>query len=147
MKKLLVKLFNKETITYVIFGGLTTVVNYAVYYLFYKFTMVDPVVYNIIAWVVAVLFAFITNKLFVFESRTFKTNVLFTEFASFVGARLLSLLFETAFIALTVKVFNMNELIAKIITAVFVIIFNYFASKFFIFKKKPSVNDEGGFDD
>lgn len=63
MKKLLVKLFNKETITYVIFGGLTTVVNYAVYYLFYKFTMVDPVVYNIIAWVVAVLFAFITNKL------------------------------------------------------------------------------------
>ena len=46
MKKLLVKLFNKETITYVIFGGLTTVVNYAVYYLFYKFTTVDPVVYN-----------------------------------------------------------------------------------------------------
>ena len=147
MKKLLVKLFNKETITYVIFGGLTTLVNYAVYYLFYKFTMVDPVVYNIIAWVVAVLFAFITNKLFVFESRTFKADVLFTELASFVGARLLSLIFETAFIALTVKVFNMNELIAKIITAVFVIIFNYFASKFFIFKNKPSVNDEGGFDD
>lgn len=147
MKKLLVKLFNKETITYVIFGGLTTVVNYAVYYLFYKFTMADPVVYNIIAWVVAVLFAFITNKLFVFESRTFKADVLFTELASFVGARLLSLIFETAFIALTVKVFNMNELVAKIITAVFVIIFNYFASKFFIFKKKPSVNDEGGFDD
>lgn len=147
MKKLINKLFNKETITYVIFGGLTTVVNYAVYYLFYRFTQVDPVVYNVIAWVAAVLFAFITNKLFVFESRIFKARVLLPEFASFVGARLLSLLFETAFIALTVKVFNMNELIAKIITAVFVIIFNYFASKFFIFKKKTSVDDEGGCDD
>ncbi len=136
MRKLLKKLINKETITYVIFGGLTTVVNYAIYYLFYKFTAIDPIIYNIIAWVAAVIFAFITNKLFVFESKSFATKLLFQEFMSFIGARLLSLLFETGFLALTVKVFHMNELLAKIIAAVFVVIFNYFASKFFIFKKK-----------
>lgn len=136
MRKLLKKLINKETITYVIFGGLTTVVNYAIYYLFYKFTAIDPIIYNIIAWVAAVIFAFITNKLFVFESKSFAPKLLFQEFMSFIGARLLSLLFETGFLALTVKVFHMNELLAKIIAAVFVVIFNYFASKFFIFKKK-----------
>ena len=136
MKNLLKKLINKETITYVIFGGLTTVVNYAVYYLFYRFTVIDPIIYNVIAWVAAVIFAFVTNKLFVFESKSFAPKVLLQEFTTFICARLLSLLFETGFLALTVKVFHMNELIAKVIAAVFVIIFNYFASKFFIFKKK-----------
>ncbi len=136
MKQLINKLINKETITYIIFGVLTTVVNYAVYYLFYRFTSIDPIVYNVVAWIAAVVFAFVTNKLFVFESKSFAPEVLLSEFVTFIGARLLSLLFETGFLALTVKVFLMNELVAKVIAAVFVVIFNYFASKFLIFRKK-----------
>lgn len=140
MKQLLSKIFNKETITYVVFGVLTTVVNYAVYYVFYRFTAADPVIYNIIAWIASVVFAFITNKLFVFESKSFKLTVLGREFLTFITARLLSLLFETVFIAVTVKLIGMNELVAKVICSVFVVVFNYFASKFFIFKNKKGEN-------
>ena len=136
MKQLINKLINKETITYIIFGVLTTVVNYAVYYLFYRFTSIDPIVYNVVAWIAAVVFAFVTNKLFVFESKSFAPEVLLSEFVTFIGARLLSLLFETGFLALTVKVFLMNEFVSKVIAAVFFVIFNYFASKFLIFRKK-----------
>ncbi len=136
MKKLIQKLINKETITYVIFGVLTTVVNYIIYYVFYNYTSVNYILYNTIAWIAAVLFAFITNKLFVFESKSWVLRTVGPEFLSFMGARVLSLLFENGFLLLTVDVFHMNKLIAKIIAAVFVIIFNYFASKFFIFRKK-----------
>ncbi|MGN0370843.1 MAG: GtrA family protein [Butyrivibrio sp.] len=142
MKKLLKKLINKETISYIIFGGLTTVVNYAVYYLFYKFTDVNYVVYNVIAWIAAVLFAFITNKLFVFESKSFNAKTILRELLSFVAARLLSLLFETAFLAVTVNFFHLNELIAKIAACIFVVIINYFFSKFFIFRKNKEESDD-----
>lgn len=141
MNKLIKKIFNRETITYLIFGVLTTVVNYAVYYLFYHYTDVDLIVYNTIAWIVAVLFAFVTNKLFVFESKGWKLSILGKEFISFIIARLLSLLIETAFLALTVNLCKMNELTAKLAACVLVVIFNYFASKFFIFKKKESDNE------
>lgn len=136
MKNLLKKLINRETITYLIFGVLTTVVNYAVYFVFYHFTAVDLLIYNTIAWIAAVLFAYVTNKLWVFESKSWALKVIGPEFASFVGARLLSFFFETGFLALTVKVLHMDERLAKIIACVFVVIFNYFASKFFIFCKK-----------
>ncbi len=142
MKTLISKLFNKETITYVIFGVLTTIVNYIVYYLFYRFTSIDSIIYNVIAWIAAVLFAFITNKLFVFESKSFAMKVLWHEVLTFTGARLLSLGFEELFLILTIKVLTINELIAKIIAAVFVVILNYFASKFIIFRrKKEDINE------
>lgn len=141
MKKLINKLFNKETITYIIFGVLTTAVNYVAYYLLYRFTNLDPIIYNTIAWVISVIFAFFTNKLFVFESKSFKPLVLIREFLPFVGARILSLLLEEAFLALTVKVMNMHELVAKIIISVIVVLVNYFASKFFIFRNKEEQNN------
>ena len=142
MKSLINKLFCRETITYIIFGILTTAVNYLVYYLFYKFTNIDPVIYNIIAWIISVLFAFITNKIFVFESKSFKMQIVIRELITFIAARLLSLGAETASLALTVKALNMNELAAKIIIAVIVIIINYFASKLFIFNKKETPQND-----
>ena len=136
MKNLLHKLINRETITYIVFGVLTTAVNYVTYYLLYKFTALDAIIYNNIAWAVSVLFAFITNKLFVFESKSWKFPTVLKEFFPFVGARILSLLLEEAFLLLTVKVIGMHELIAKIIISVVVVIVNYFASKFIIFRNK-----------
>ena len=142
MKNLIKKLCNKETITYIIFGVLTTVVNYVVYYILYKFTGLDALAYNIIAWVAAVIFAFFTNKLFVFESKSFKPSIIFRELATFVSARVVSLLLEEAFLALTVKVIGIHELLAKLIIAVIVVIVNYFASKLFIFKKEKGDPNE-----
>ena len=142
MKNLIKKLCNKETITYIIFGILTTAVNYIVYYVLYRFTEMDALAYNVIAWVAAVIFAFFTNKLFVFESKSFKPSVIIRELATFVSARLLSLALEEAFLALTVKVMGIHELIAKLIIAVIVVIVNYFASKFLIFKKEKGESNE-----
>lgn len=142
MKKLIKKLCNRETITYIIFGILTTVVNYIVYYLLYRFTGLDALIYNTIAWLAAVIFAFFTNKLFVFESKSFKFTVVFREFLIFVSARIISLILEEAFLALTVKVMGIHELISKLIISVIVVIVNYFASKFFIFKKEKGDSNE-----
>ena len=140
MKKLIQKFLNKETITYVIFGVLTTAVNYVSYWLFRK-ADISFLIANVMAWIVAVCFAYITNKLFVFESKSFAFKVLVKEIPSFIGARVLSLLFEEAFLAIAVH-FGMNDMIAKIIAAVVVVILNYFASKFIIFKKKKSTDCE-----
>ena len=138
MRTLLHKLINRETITYIIFGVLTTAVNYVTYYLLYKFTALDAIIYNTIAWAVSVVFAFITNKLFVFESKSWKIQTVLLEFFPFVGARILSLLLEEAFLLLTVNVMGIHELIAKIIISVVVVIVNYFASKFLIFRNKKN---------
>lgn len=102
----------------------------------------DPLAYNTIAWAAAVIFAFFTNKLFVFESRSFKPDILVKEFLIFVSARVLSLILEEAFLALTVKVMGIHELIAKVIISVVVVIVNYFASKFLIFKKEKGESNE-----
>ena len=116
--------------------------NYIVYYLLYRFTGLDALIYNTIAWLAAVIFAFFTNKLFVFESKSFKSSVVFREFLTFVSARIVSLLLEEAFLALTVKVMGIHELISKLIISVIVVIVNYFASKFFIFKKEKGDSNE-----
>ena len=128
------KLFNRETILYVVFGVLTTAVNYAAYY-FCRFLDVDYRIANVIAWIFAVIFAFITNKLFVFESKSWKPAVALRELALFAGARIFSLLIEEGFLLFTVEVLHGNDRIMKLIAAVFVVIINYFFSKFFIFKK------------
>lgn len=140
---LLHKFINKETITYIIFGILTTAVNYIAYFILYKFTALDALIYNTIAWAVSVIFAFITNKIFVFESKKWNARTVFKEFIPFVGARILSLLLEEAFLFITVEMANMHELIAKIIISVVVVIVNYFASKFFIFRNKKEEISNG----
>ncbi len=142
MKKLISKIFNRETITYLIFGVLTTAINYAVYHLMYKFTSLEPTVYNIVAWIVAVIFAFITNKLVVFESKEFHFSTIVREFLPFIGARLFSFFVEEAFLALTVHVMGMHPLKSKIAICVVVVIINYFFSKFLIFRKKKEISNE-----
>ena len=136
INKLIEKFFTREVISYLIFGVLTTVVNFVFYWLFTEVFAVYYITSNVIAWVFAVVFAYITNKLFVFESKSWEPAIVFKEVISFGAARIISLLFETDFLALTVEIIGVPELIAKVIAAVFVVIINYVASKLFIFKKK-----------
>jgi Predicted membrane protein len=144
-EKIKQKLFNRETILYVVFGVLTTAVNYAVYY-FCRFLNVDYKIANVIAWVFAVIFAFITNKLFVFESKSWSPAVMLRELVLFAGARVFSLLIEEGFLLFTVEVLGANDRIMKLIAAVFVVIINYFFSKFFIFKKDGGAAKPAGAD-
>lgn len=136
IKKLLEKY--KEILMYLIFGVLTTLVSYIVYAIFYYKIGASALVSNIFSWIFSVTFAFITNKLFVFESKSFKLAKFFYEAASFYGCRLLSGVVETLFIWLTVDLLSLNSMFMKILISVFVVIVNYFFSKLFIFKKEKN---------
>lgn len=148
MKALFIKY--KELITYVIFGVLTTVVNFGIFWLFNLLLGEELyLVNNVIAWVAAVAFAYVTNKLWVFESKSWKPSVIAKEIPSFVAARLFSLAVEEgglwlfidvlAFDKLSFSVLSFTitgKLIAKLILQVIVVILNYIFSKLVIFKKK-----------
>lgn len=123
----------KMPILYIVFGGLTTLINIVVYSLFYYFVKIGNVPSNIVAWIIAVIFAFITNKLYVFES---KNASIWYELATFFACRLSTGLLDLGIMYLSVDVFSLNELIMKIISNVIVIVLNYIFSKVIIFKKK-----------
>ncbi len=135
MNKILCKLLNKETIIYIVFGVLTTAVDYISFTALYYGLQMNEIVGNTIAWAFAVAFAYITNKLFVFESKSFALKTLAKELPSFILARVLSLLVTNAFLIFA-KYISMNMLLAKAIVSVAVIVINYVFSKLFIFKKE-----------
>ena len=127
----------KEMILYLIFGGLTTLINILVYELFSKAFDVQYLVSNGIAWVIAVLFAFVTNKLFVFRSQGWKGKRLAWEFATFVSARIFSGVFDMLFLlAFTGWIVSFPEMPVKIISNIVVIVMNYVFSKWIVFRKK-----------
>ncbi len=134
IKKLWDKVVNREVITYLIFGVLTTFVNWIIY-----FTMVrshyDYRIANAAAWAGSVLFAYITNKLIVFQSHNMGPEQMFKEFVSFVSCRVLSGVMEMVFIIVMVSWLHMGENISKILVSVLVVIANYVFSKLFVFKK------------
>ena len=124
----------KEGIFYLFFGGCTTLVNIISFMILRSFN-IEKYISNGIAWFISVLFAFITNKLFVFESRGKKFSESLKECVSFFGFRILSLLFDMGIMYILMDLLSFNELFSKIVANVFVIIINYVFSKLFIFKK------------
>lgn len=136
MIKELIKKY-KEIIMYLIFGVLTTLVNIVSFYIMDK-CKINLYVNNTIAWILSVLFAYVTNKLFVFESKSLEPKVLIKEGLSFFGFRLISYFMDMICIFLMVDIFKINKMISKIVGNVIVIIANYIFSKLFIFKKKEN---------
>ena len=126
----------EEIIRYLFFGVMTTAVNYMVYLPCYNWLRLPGAVSNVVAWVVSVAFAFLTNKLFVFKSREWSVKVAVPELVAFVGCRAGSGLLETAIIFLTVDCLRWNGNIIKLAASVLVVILNYVASKLLIFRKK-----------
>lgn len=133
VKEMIIKY--KETWSYLVFGVLTTVVDYIVAILCFEVIGLGELFSNNVAWAVSVAFAYITNKLFVFESKSFQWEILAKEIVAFVSARVVTLIIADVII-LGAKYLNIEFLIAKIISSVFVIVFNYIFSKLFIFKSK-----------
>ena len=150
IKKLFIKY--KELITYVIFGVLTTLVNFFAFWLFTKILGEELyLINNAIAWVVGVIFAYITNKLFVFESKSWNLKLIAKEITGFLGARIFSFLVEEGGMFLFITVLGLGEksltilnltitgqFIVKILLAVIVVVMNYVFSKFFIFKSSEN---------
>ena len=125
----------KEVISYLFFGGCTFLVSIISFYIFNKVLSFNEHISNIISWILAVAFAFVTNKVFVFESKAKEKKTVIKELISFVTARLLTLGIEEIILFVGCNLLNMDALIVKIIAQVVVIVSNYFLSKLFIFKK------------
>lgn len=125
-----------DVLAYLFFGGLTTVVNYLVYLPCHNWLQISASVSNIIAWIVAVAFAFLTNKPFVFKSHDWSAKVLWPELTKFVGCRIGSGVLETVIIFVTVDCLNWDGNWMKLITSVLVVVLNYFGSKLLVFREK-----------
>lgn len=125
-----------DILIYLVFGVLTTVVNYAVYLPVYNFCGISAAVSNMIAWVVAVIFAFLTNKPFVFHSHDWSVKTVVPELIKFVSCRLASGVMETVILFLAVDLMAWNGNVWKLVTQVLVIIINYVGSKLLVFRNK-----------
>jgi cell wall teichoic acid glycosylation protein gtcA len=127
----------KELFFYGVFGVGATVINIVSYrVLANTFGKKYFLIANIIAWILAFIFAFITNKLFVFESKSWETQIAMKEFVGFLSARLATGILDTVLMWLFVSIISLDDTLSKIIINILVIIINYIASKFFIFKKE-----------
>lgn len=128
---------NKEVINYLIFGFLTTGINFFAYFILTS-TLLDASnslelqVANIIAWIVAVIFAYMTNRKYVFDSKSKNKT---RELISFFMARLVTLVIDMVIMYLGVNILIFNDKLVKIISQVIVILGNYVLSKIFVFKK------------
>lgn len=131
--KLFNKIFNKEVILYLIFGALTTLIDLIVFYISNNILNIHYIVSTCLAWIFAVLFAYVTNKIFVFSNIENKQNI-FKEMFYFFSLRLVSLLMSIVFMFILIDIMHINEILSKILVNVLVVIANYFFSKLFIFK-------------
>ena len=150
MKKLINALLNKETILYLVFGVLTTVVGFVTLKLFDMLLGKELyLISNSLSWLLCVAFAFVTNKLFVFESKSWSKDILKKEVPSFFSARIASYFIEQGGLWLMMDIllfkdkifdfvfFRLSGLMtAKLIVGVIVVVFNYVLSKALIFKKQ-----------
>lgn len=127
----------QELFSYIVFGVLTTVVNYIVY--FGGRTLgLDYKVSNVIAWFFAILFAYITNKRYVFKQETKTKEETTKEMISFFGVRVFSLVIDMLAMFVLIELVGFNDFWAKTATQFIVVALNYVFSKVFVFKQKPS---------
>ena len=142
MFKFICKIYHtyKEAIDYLFWGGMTTVVSWGSYS---AFVLLGASVFwgNVLSWICAVLFAFVSNKLWVFQSKSWAGNVLLPELGKFLSSRVATGVFEMvavpALVALGLNqtILGIEGMVSKVLVSVVVVILNYILSKLFVFKK------------
>ena len=149
MKKLMTLIKEKwELISYLFWGGCTTLVNWISYSICVKYLGTPILAANAISWILAVIFAFVTNKWFVFHSKSWEPDVFLKELGLFFSARIVTGVFEIVAVPLLVRlgldqaIFGVDGAVAKILVSVVVVILNYVFSKLFIFKGKDGAQGE-----
>jgi putative flippase GtrA len=125
---------DKEKVSYLVFGVLTTLVNIICYYILSDLLSVNYTWSTFYAWFVSVIFAFITNKIYVFQSRKTDIKAVFLELFWFIFYRVLSLIIDLGLMVFFIELLEMNDMVAKVVSNIVVIVFNYIVSKKIIFK-------------
>ena len=133
MEKVLRKPVSREVILYIFFGVLTTVISFGLYavLLYLNFGIVLA---NTISHVAAILFAYITNKIWVFKALDFSIKMIFKEFFKFLSSRVMTYVIETLLLVILVNLLLYNPILSKAFTSVVIIILNYLLSKKIVFK-------------
>ncbi|MFR2187770.1 MAG: GtrA family protein [Blautia sp.] len=135
------KLFQNQAIRYIFFGGCTTLVNLVSYAAFRHFLGIDITVANFLSISLSILFAYVVNKLFVFESRTRGIRELLVEAGQFIGMRLSTMFIEIFGVVILCCVFGVPDMIGKLLIQVVVLVLNYvFANALYLKKKKQRRN-------
>ena len=127
---------HKEVLLYLLFGGLTTVVSIGSYAWFNVKLGINELIANIISWIFAVLFAYVTNKIWVFQSRSLRLHELAADICKFFGGRLLTLLVEEVILFVFITLLHGNSVLVKVAAQVVIVILNYIISKLFVFREK-----------
>ena len=126
---------NKEVLLYLFFGGLTFV-SIATYAVFNVSMGINELIANVMSWVLAVLFAFATNRVWVFQAPTHTITEFLKQMLSFFGGRVVTLVIEEIILLVFITWLGFNSMVVKVIAQVIVIVLNYVISKFWIFKDK-----------
>lgn len=140
MNKQITKKYN-ELITYLVFGLMTTVVSFGSYAIFVSGLKLDIEIGNTLSWICAVVFAFFTNKFWVFKSTSTDTKTVFWEFVTFIGSRLLTGAMEIIGVPMLVHfglsqtIFGVKGMLAKVLVSMTVVFLNYFFSKLLVFRE------------
>ena len=129
---------NEEAINYLFWGFAAFVLGTGLFYVFANIMGIYEQIANILSWVICVIFAYLTNRTFVFKSKVKGLKNIIMEFKDFVAARVLTLVMENAILFVMIDLLTLNNMIAKIVGQVVVIVSNYFLSKLWIFKNKKA---------
>ena len=132
----------KHFVYYVVFGVLTTLINIVSFAICYQYIHIANVPSNIIAWILAVSFAFITNKIWVFDSKSLEIRLVFNEFCKFVSARLATGLLDIVIMYISVDIMHGPAVVFKVISNIVVIILNYVLSRLVVFNSKNRNDNE-----
>lgn len=126
---------HKELLLYLLFGGLSFVLNIVLFVLLNRGLLINEHIANVVCWIVCVLFQFVTNRLWVFDGRTTSLPALIKQMLTFFGGRIATLGIEEAILAIFITWLHFNSVVVKIVAQVVVIVLNYVISKVIVFKK------------
>jgi len=128
----------QEGIDYLFWGGVAFVLSMVLFYIFANMMMIEEQIANVITWIICVIFTYLTNRTFVFKSRTTGARAIIKEFTEFTSARLATLVLENVVLFICIDLLLWHNMIAKLIGQFLVIVSNYILSKLWIFKKKDN---------
>ena len=138
--ELIIKIYRKykEAIDYLFWGGVAFVLSMVLFYVFANVMDIYEQIANILSWIICVIFTYLTNRIFVFQSKVKGIKKIFKEFKDFVTARLLTLVMENVILFVMIDLLTVNNMVSKLVGQFVVIVSNYFLSKLCIFKKEKS---------
>lgn len=130
----------KEAVDYLFWGGVAFVLSVVLFYVFANVMGLYEQIANVFSWIICVIFTYLTNRFFVFQSKVKGIKKVWKEFKDFITARLLTLVMENVILFIMIDLLTVNNMISKLTGQFVVIVSNYFLSKLWIFRKEKEKN-------